>query len=97
MTLIWPCISSDLKTVLDRTERVISLDFTRTNKVSARITDVDVVTDLMIHDIDLALYLNRSEDRARSHRARHQPGLHPDQQGQCAHHRCGRGHRLDDP
>jgi predicted dehydrogenase len=47
-----------LKTVLDRTERVISLDFTRTNKVSARITDVDVVTDLMIHDIDLALYLN---------------------------------------
>lgn len=47
-----------LKTVLDRTERVISLDFTRTSKVSARITDVDVVTDLMIHDIDLALYLN---------------------------------------
>jgi predicted dehydrogenase len=47
-----------LKMVLDKTERVISLDFTRTNKVSARITDVDVVTDLMIHDIDLALYLN---------------------------------------
>jgi predicted dehydrogenase len=47
-----------LKTVIDRTERVISLDFTRTNKVSSRITDVDVVTDLMIHDIDLALYLN---------------------------------------
>lgn len=47
-----------LKTVLDRSERIISLDFTRTNKVSARITDVDVVTDLMIHDIDLALYLN---------------------------------------
>lgn len=47
-----------LKTVLERTERVISLDFTRTNKVSARITDVDVITDLMIHDIDLALHLN---------------------------------------
>lgn len=47
-----------LKTVLDKTERVISIDFTRTNKLSARITDVDVVTDLMIHDIDLALYLN---------------------------------------
>lgn len=47
-----------LKTVLDRTERMISLDFTRTNKVSTRITDVDVITDLMIHDIDLALYLN---------------------------------------
>src|SRR5690606_40027419 len=26
--------------------------------LSSRITDVDVVTDLMIHDIDLALYLN---------------------------------------
>jgi predicted dehydrogenase len=47
-----------LKTVLDKAERVISIDFTRTNKLSARITDVDVVTDLMIHDIDLALYLN---------------------------------------
>jgi predicted dehydrogenase len=31
---------------------------TRTNKLSARITDVDVVTDLMIHDIDLALHLS---------------------------------------
>ncbi len=47
-----------LKQVLDKSERVISIDFTRTNKLSARITDVDVVTDLMIHDIDLALYLN---------------------------------------
>lgn len=47
-----------LKTVLDKSPRVISIDFTRTNKLSARITDVDVVTDLMIHDIDLALYLN---------------------------------------
>jgi predicted dehydrogenase len=47
-----------LKSVLARTERVISIDFTRTNKLSARITDVDVITDLMIHDIDLALYLN---------------------------------------
>jgi predicted dehydrogenase len=47
-----------LKMVLDKAERVVSIDFTRTNKLSARITDVDVVTDLMIHDIDLALYLN---------------------------------------
>lgn len=52
-----PAVRS-LKKVLERTERIISLDFTRTNKVSARITDVDVITDLMIHDIDLALYLN---------------------------------------
>lgn len=47
-----------LKSVLDGSQQVISIDFTRTNKLSARITDVDVVTDLMIHDIDLALYLN---------------------------------------
>lgn len=47
-----------LKSVLDKSVQVISIDFTRTNKLSSRITDVDVVTDLMIHDIDLALYLN---------------------------------------
>lgn len=47
-----------LKNILDRSEGVVSLDFTRTNKLSSRISDVDVVTDLMIHDIDLALYLN---------------------------------------
>lgn len=47
-----------LKQVLAKSERVISVDFTRTNKVSARITDVDVVTDLMIHDIDLAMFIN---------------------------------------
>lgn len=52
-----PAVQS-LKQVLDKSERVISIDFTRTNKLSSRITDVDVVTDLMIHDIDLALYLN---------------------------------------
>jgi len=56
-----------LKSVLNRTERVISLDFTRTNKVSARITDVDVVTDLMIHDIDLALYLNGPASSVAAH------------------------------
>lgn len=47
-----------LKTILDKSQRVVSVDFTRTNRLSARITDVDVVTDLMIHDIDLALYLS---------------------------------------
>lgn len=47
-----------LKAVIDKTENVVSIDFTRTNKLSARITDVDVITDLMIHDIDLALFLN---------------------------------------
>lgn len=47
-----------LRRVLQRSSSVVSVDFTRTNKLSARITDVDVVTDLMVHDIDLALHLN---------------------------------------
>lgn len=47
-----------MKRLVDQSEHVVSIDFTRTNKLSSRITDVDVVTDLMIHDIDLALHLN---------------------------------------
>lgn len=47
-----------LKELLDASQQVVTVDFARTNKISARITDVDVITDLMIHDIDLALYLN---------------------------------------
>jgi len=48
----------EIKKILDMSQQVINIDFTRTNKLSSRITDVDVVTDLMIHDIDLALNLN---------------------------------------
>ncbi len=47
-----------LEKVIKNSSRIINIDFSRTNKVSTRITDVDVVTDLMIHDIDLALKLN---------------------------------------
>lgn len=47
-----------MKKLLDRSTQVVSVDFVRTNKLSSRITDVDVVSDLMIHDIDLALFLN---------------------------------------
>ncbi len=61
-----PAVQS-LKQVLDKSERVISIDFTRTNKLSARITDVDVVTDLMIHDIDLALHLNGPASSVSAH------------------------------
>ena len=61
-----PAVQS-LKQVLCKSERVISIDFTRTNKLSARITDVDVVTDLMIHDIDLALYLNGPASSVAAH------------------------------
>ena len=51
-----------LKGLLDSNRRIINVDFTRTNKISSRITDVDVISDLMIHDIDLACYLNGPVD-----------------------------------
>ena len=44
--------------VLKQSRKILNIDFTRTNKLSSRITDVDVVMDLMIHDIDLAMFLN---------------------------------------
>jgi predicted dehydrogenase len=50
-------VVSELKNIL-KNDKVINADFTRTNRLSSRITDVDVVLDLMIHDIDLALFLN---------------------------------------
>ena len=56
-----------MKLLLDRSEQVVSVDFIRTNKISARITDVDVVTDLMIHDIDLALHLNGPVTQVSAH------------------------------
>jgi predicted dehydrogenase len=46
------------KNVANNSKQVINVDFSRTNKLSSRITDVDVVIDLMIHDIDLALHIN---------------------------------------
>lgn len=48
---------SELKPIVEQ-EKVVNADFVRTNRLSSRISDVDVVLDLMIHDIDLALYLN---------------------------------------
>ncbi|MBM7649368.1 putative dehydrogenase [Bacillus ectoiniformans] len=51
-------VIQELKKILDSSENVINIDFTRTNRLSKRITDVDVVVDLMIHDIDIALLLN---------------------------------------
>ena len=47
-----------LEKVIKNSSHIINIDFSRTNKVSSRITDVDVVIDLMIHDIDLALNIN---------------------------------------
>ena len=56
-----PTISS-LKNILKK-NKTINIDFMRTNKLSSRIKDVDVVVDLMVHDIDLALYLNGPVER----------------------------------
>ena len=39
-------------------KHVINMQFIRTNKTSNRIRDIDVVMDLMIHDIDLAIMFN---------------------------------------
>lgn len=47
-----------LKNILSKGEKVLNIDFTRTNRLSNRVKDVDVVFDLMIHDIDLALFFN---------------------------------------
>jgi predicted dehydrogenase len=50
-------VVAELKKIL-KNSNIINIDFFRTNRLSNRVTDVDVVLDLMIHDIDLALYLN---------------------------------------
>lgn len=55
-------VVSELKRIVND-ETVINVDFTRTNRLSNRITDVNVVLDLMIHDIDLALHINGPIDK----------------------------------
>mgnify|MGYP000858962716 CR=1 FL=1 len=47
-----------LQKVLNAGNSIVNLDLTRTNNLSSRITDVDVISDLMIHDIDLAIFIN---------------------------------------
>ena len=49
---------SELKKILKKDTKIINIDFIRTNKISNRIEDVDVILDLMIHDIDLSIYIN---------------------------------------
>jgi predicted dehydrogenase len=56
-----------LKQVLEGARRVINIDFTRTNRLSSRITDVDVIMDLMVHDLDLALHLNGPVHQVEAH------------------------------
>ncbi|TCK62366.1 Gfo/Idh/MocA family protein [Seleniivibrio woodruffii] len=65
-----PAVAS-LKAVMLNSSSVINAEFNRSNKVaSGRITDVDVVIDLMIHDIDLALGLNGKAVRVSGHGCR---------------------------
>jgi predicted dehydrogenase len=52
-----PAIESLLK-IIKKNQKIISFDFTRTNPLSSRIKDVDVVIDLMVHDVDLAILFN---------------------------------------
>lgn len=56
-----------LQRVLTDAARVINIDFTRTNRLSSRITDVDVIMDLMVHDLDLALHLNGPVRKVEAH------------------------------
>lgn len=56
-----------LQNVISNSKNTIAIDFSRTNKVSSRITDVDVIMDLMIHDIDLALKFNGEVDKIYAH------------------------------
>ncbi|AXX86634.1 oxidoreductase, Gfo/Idh/MocA family [Malaciobacter marinus] len=56
-----------LEKVIKNSNNIINIDFSRTNKVSSRITDVDVIIDLMIHDIDLALTFNGKPKKVEAH------------------------------
>lgn len=56
-----------LEKVIKNSNHIINIDFSRTNKVSSRITDVDVVIDLMIHDLDLALHINGKPKKIEAH------------------------------
>ena len=46
-----------LRTILSAGHELLAVDARRMSAVSGRITDVDVVTDLMVHDIDIVLDL----------------------------------------
>jgi len=52
-----PAVESLLK-IIKKNQKRISFDFTRTNPLSSRVKDVDVVIDLMVHDVDLAILFN---------------------------------------
>lgn len=52
---------SQLRDILGDGHRVLAVEARRMSAVSGRVTDIDVVADLMVHDIDIVLDLVRSE------------------------------------
>ena len=50
-----------LRGVGERHPEVLAVETRRMSAVSSRVTDIDVVTDLMVHDLDIVLDLVRSE------------------------------------
>ncbi len=50
-------VVAELTKIVPRSSPVVNVDLTRTDRVPDRNLDVDVVLDLMVHDLDLALYL----------------------------------------
>jgi predicted dehydrogenase len=56
-------VVTELAKIVGRSSQVVSMDLTRTDKVLDRNLDVDVVLDLMVHDLDLALYLRGPVER----------------------------------
>ncbi len=56
-------VVGQLKSILhDSTHKIHGLSSRRMSSLSSRIMDVDVVMDLMIHDIDIALYLRDGQE-----------------------------------
>lgn len=56
-------VVTELVKIVGRSTDVVNMDLTRTDKVPDRNLDVDVVLDLMVHDLDLALHLRGPVER----------------------------------
>ena len=52
---------AQLREILTGHHDVLAVETRRMSAVSSRVTDIDVVTDLMVHDLDIVLDLVRSE------------------------------------
>lgn len=61
-----PAIIS-LMQIIKKKDKKIFFNFMRASPVSDRIKDVDVVTDLMVHDIDLSIFFNGKVKKIKSY------------------------------